>query len=148
MRTFNKIIRPIANPSKMIDEGSGTGAEEVSNIAPLFAVAIQFGALAVPSFRNPTIYAPKGMPPVIFSSGEMFGLDAPSSSTPPTGAMLSWYTKKPVAPGSEGSGINAPIGFAGEALIPKNASRSPLVQAVALNRVAVPEKVPVIVAGA
>src|ERR1700730_1634092 len=78
----------------------------------------------------------------MFSSGETFGLFAPWSVAAP---KLTWKTKKPVAPGSSAcvDGRYAPIGLDGLALIPKYASRAPLVNGVAENKVAVPEKVPV-----
>jgi hypothetical protein len=78
----------------------------------------------------------------MFSSGDTFGLDGSWSVVLP---KLTWKTKKPVAPGSSAcvDGKYAPIGLFGEALIPKYGARLPLVHAVELNKVAVPERVPV-----
>src|SRR5262249_25116122 len=75
------------------------------------------------------------------SSGDTFGLDGLWSVRVP---KLAWKTKKPVAPGSSAcvDGRYAPIGLFGPALIPKYASRLPLVHGVAENKVAVAETVP------
>ena len=71
-----------------------------TKIAPLLAVAIQFGVPGVPSFKKAVIKDPigrLGSLEVKFSRGEMFGLEGPCSVTL---VKLTWYKKKPVAPGS------------------------------------------------
>ena len=98
-----KPARPVASNNRLAGSGTLDGLP-FTNIAPLFAVAWKLGAVAVPSFKNPTMYDASGTPGLMFSSGDTFGLDGLWRVAVP---RSTWYTKKwgstdrPATPGGD-----------------------------------------------